>query len=198
MSKKNTHITKDIASVQGAGESSRVEEMEEQGQKELVKSSLLPIKVNFPRRLMNIAEQYALMGIKVIGKSQEDDLFFDVVLPDGWEKEATEHSMWSVLLDDKGRERASIFYKAASYDRDSFVNFVTRYSWRGNYEEQGNVSYIVEDNASGEVIFETEKISKDIKNPDFFKLEDGLQKKCKQFLKTNFPEHEDINAYWNQ
>ena len=65
------------------------------------------------------------MGI-VFGK-EVDDLFVEVTLPAGWKKEATDHSMWSKLVDDKGRERASIFYKAAFYDRDAHINITQRF-----------------------------------------------------------------------
>lgn len=79
-------------------------------------------------RKNNIAwtkQQYEKMGIKVIG--EYDDLFYNVQLPEGWKVEATEHSMWNNLLDDKGRKRASFFYKAAFYDRDAFINFNIRF-----------------------------------------------------------------------
>ena len=54
----------------------------------------------------------------------DDPLFVDAQLPDGWRVEATDHSMWSNLLDDQGMVRGSIFYKAAFYDRDAFMHVV--------------------------------------------------------------------------
>lgn len=51
-----------------------------------------------------------------------DDLFVSVTFPAGWSKKATDHSMWSDLLDDQGRKRGSIFYKAAFYDRRAFMH----------------------------------------------------------------------------
>jgi hypothetical protein len=44
-----------------------------------------------------------------------------VSLPPGWKVVPTDHSMWSDLVDAKGEKRASIFYKAAFYDRDAFI-----------------------------------------------------------------------------
>jgi hypothetical protein len=58
-----------------------------------------------------------------------------VKLPEGWHIKATDHSMWSNLVDDKGRNRASIFYKAAFYDREAFLSFNRRFS----------MSYIIAD-----------------------------------------------------
>lgn len=178
------------------GNPNAIEAQEAEGQKELVASLQLPRKCNSPRGI-NTATQYHKMGIKVFTTSKGDDLFLGVKLPDGWKKEATDHSMWNNLLDDKGRVRATFFYTAAFYDRDAFVNFSTRYNWNSNYEDKDNVSYFVKDNSTGKIVFETEKMSRDVKQPDYFKIQDELQNQCKQFLKDKFPEHEDINAYWD-
>ncbi len=64
-------------------------------------------------------EQLEALGF-VFGEDA-DDLFVNVTLPKGWRKKATDHSMWSDLLDDKGVKRGSIFYKAAFYDRSAFL-----------------------------------------------------------------------------
>lgn len=72
------------------------------------------------------------LGFKKIG--DHDDLFYKVRFPAGWRKRATDHSMWSELLDDRGRVRGMIFYKAAFYDRRAHCGLVTRYDVRGDYE----------------------------------------------------------------
>lgn len=102
---------------------SAIEAQEAAGQKELVNSSQLPIKVNSPYGI-DIREKYQSMGIIILDRKKDDDvLFFDVELPKGWKLEPTEHSMWNNLIDDKGEIRANIFYKAAFYDRDAFIDF---------------------------------------------------------------------------
>lgn len=105
----------------GGGNPSAIENQEKQGQKELVESSQLPRKVNPYATGPTAKEAYEKMGIKVLDESK-DDLFYNVVLPSGWSIQCGDHSMWSALLDDKGVERASIFYKAAFYDRKAFIN----------------------------------------------------------------------------
>ena len=77
----------------------------------------------------NAAAQYESMGIKVIGPTEGDEIFLDVILPEGWKKQGTDHARWNNLLDDKGRVRAQYFYKAAFYDRSAHVNFCTRYNY---------------------------------------------------------------------
>lgn len=129
---------------------------ERRGQSELINSTdkdnvfnlcQLPSKWNTGKEnSLALKEQYEAMGIKVIGDSKGDKLFLDVELPIGWQIKNTDHSMWNELVDDKGRVRATFFYKAAFYDRDAFINFDRRYNFtmhdylptseKGHYEMQ--------------------------------------------------------------
>lgn len=196
MAKKTTNTEKEIHPEWLFGLNPRaIENQEAAGQQELIESQQLPRSCNHPRGV-NAAEQYHKMGIKVFTSSKGDDLFMGVKLPDGWKKEATGHSMWNNLVDDKGRIRATFFYKAAFYDRDAFVNFGTRYLWTDDHSEKDSTSYIVKDTATGEILFRTEKQIKDYEDKDYFKKQDALQQQCKDFLNNNFPDHQDINAYW--
>lgn len=96
---------------------------EAQGQKELVDSMQLPLKCNGKNAMV----EYGKMGITVAGFGKSDELFGSFILPTGWRKEATDHDMWSNLVDNKDRVRAEIFYKASFYDRDASVNFKRRF-----------------------------------------------------------------------
>ena len=175
------------------GNPNAIEIQEAEGQKELINSLQLPRKCNSPRGI-NASEQYHKMGIQVFTSSKGDDLFMGVKLPDGWKKEATDHSMWNNLLDDKGRVRATFFYKAAFYDRDAFVNFSTRYNWNSKYydekiENDNVITAVVKDNATGEILFESEKHT--------WRNSEEYEQQAKEFLKTNYPDAENINAYWD-
>lgn len=59
-----------------------------------------------------------------------DDLFVAVTPPAGWSLQPSDHSMWSDVLDDQGRTRAKVFYKAAFYDKSAFVSLDRRYRIR--------------------------------------------------------------------
>lgn len=96
----------EIASTPGG-----IEAQEAQGQRDLVAQQLIPIQ--------GANEAANKLGI-VLGK-EADDLFFYAELPKGWEIRATDHSMWSDLIDADGKKRAAIFYKAAFYDRKAFI-----------------------------------------------------------------------------
>lgn len=103
------------------GNPNAIEQQEANGQLELIESSQLPRK-SMPYG-SDTKEEYAKRGIEIISETEGDDLFFDVKLPKGWELKSTEHSMWNNLVDEKGNIIASIFYKAAFYDRSSFIRF---------------------------------------------------------------------------
>jgi len=91
-----------------------IERQEAQGQEQLVNSEQLPVNCVGKEKL-------EAAGVIFGDPLPDDPLFCEAKLPDGWKKEATDHSMWSKLVDGYGNERASIFYKAAFYDRDAFM-----------------------------------------------------------------------------
>ena len=73
-------------------------------------------------------EAFRRTGIKFGPADSEDPMFMSAELPEGWKKVGSDHSMWSKVVDEKGRERLSIFYKAAFYDRDAHIDLCSRFS----------------------------------------------------------------------
>ena len=116
-----------------------IEAQEAAGQKALCNASELPRDFNCCKK-----EDFERMGIKFLSDpaTLEDakDIFVKVELPAGWKIVPTSHSMWSDLVDGKGRKRAAIFYKAAFYDRNAHISAVCRYAIESQYEidEAGN------------------------------------------------------------
>jgi hypothetical protein len=98
------------------GDPEAIDAQEAQGQSQLVVSELLPTKIRGSRGILERA------GVVFGDPLPDDPLFCRATLPPGWNKRATDHPMWSELVDETGRVRAMIFYKAAFYDRDAFVN----------------------------------------------------------------------------
>jgi len=102
------------------GASEGIERQEAQGQRELNATSTIPVRYNG----LNSAEGNALLcraGFEIGKEVDGDELFRYCRLPEGWKKVPTEHHLWTSIVDEKGRERGSIFYKAAFYDRDAFA-----------------------------------------------------------------------------
>jgi hypothetical protein len=116
----------DLASALIASTPGGIERQEAAGQSALVEGATLPKEIHGATR-----EQLTALGFRF--GADADELFVMCELPPGWTKRATDHSMHSELMDEQGRKRASIFYKAAFYDRRADMGMLRRYgveSWR--------------------------------------------------------------------
>lgn len=184
--------------------SGAIERSEKRGQTDFVASERLPIRVNGGINERDAKHQYERMGITVIDKF--DDLFYNVTLPNGWKKESTDHSMWNNLLDEQGRIRATIFYKAAFYDRDAFINFERRYNTNYepfdvkaseglSYSEKELLPYCGVIKDGNVVIWKTEPEAAKT-DRGAYELHRQLQGLAIEHLETLYPKFEDVNAYW--
>jgi hypothetical protein len=178
-----------------------IERQERRGQDALVNSRALPVKFNSGTK-----EQ--LEGFGVVFGEPIDDLFCNATLPSGWKKKATGHSMWSKLIDEQGRERASIFYKAASYDRDAFINVSRRFSYCvepvNGWEDKDCDKYqwhcVVTDCET--IVWKSETIGP---RPDysdrgaylkFFNEKQTLELVGKEWIEEHYPDYRNQSAYW--
>jgi hypothetical protein len=172
-----------------------IEAQEAKGQQDFVANETLPKDMMGDKK-----EDYEKLGF-VFGESA-DDIFVNVKFPDGWKKKATDHSMHSDLLDEKGRKRASIFYKAAFYDRSAHISLNRRFSFNCSPEDRyaSDISYeerkagdwygCVED--CGEIIHKTDSIK-----GATYEEQDQLVKEVKEWLSKKYPEWESVLAYWD-
>lgn len=95
-----------------------IDDMNADGQRQVVASTALPTKSNY-----STDEDFAALGFK-FGPVCSDPMFREATLPDGWRREGSEHAMWSYILDERGIRRVSVFYKAAFYDREAFMGII--------------------------------------------------------------------------
>jgi len=93
-----------------------IEASEARGQQELLESDVLPVDMS-PSR-----EAFERAGFKFGEPVQDDPIFVKATLPTGWSRKGSDHSMWTYIVDEQGRERVSIFYKAAFYDRSAHMS----------------------------------------------------------------------------
>jgi hypothetical protein len=125
-----------------------IEEQEAQGQQNLIKSTALPIEGDWD----------TLTRWGIVRGEQTDNLFCHCTLPEGWKKVATDHSLWSNLVDARGLIRVNIFYKTAFYDRNAHFHVTPRFSIAGVYPDVEDCphgkQYQVRDNGlDGRTIF---------------------------------------------
>lgn len=166
-----------------AGTSGAIEAQEAQGQAQLVNSELLPSACD-----TNSRQALTTAGV-IFGEVVEgDDMFCHVTLPVGWKKVRTDHSMWSKVLDERGRERASIFYKAAFYDRKAHMSATRRYSCETVYE---NGDYSL-DKKRPVNILDAGKVIHTIPAGEY----NAANNAAEAWLNEQFPDWRDVGAYW--
>lgn len=177
------------------GTNNAIERQEAQGQTELVRSEVLPTE--FLGRV-NTKEILEAAGVKFLGVVEDDPLFQYVELPQGWKKIPTEHSMHSTLLDNKGRARANIFYKAAFYDRSANLSLHTRYNYHFDYDKRDKegiaVAYATD---CDKVIHSTPPIKCDSRTPSY-EYSDQASDKVEKWLDNNYPDWRNPGAYWGE
>lgn len=171
------------------GSSGAIERQEADGQRELVNASVLPI--NGIQKMRPILEAN---GGSVGERPAGNDIFIDVILPTGWTKVATDHSMWSNLLDAKGRKRDGIFYKAAFYDLSAHISPDCRFSLDSYTRSTDSRAVVFVFDACGEVEFE---LACDIPPGSHrYDVIDGLRDKVSAHMDEAYPLWRDASAYW--
>lgn len=189
------------AMVIGSGRA--IETQEARGQADFVESTTLPTEYNTYDKYdpEGILKSF---GVVFLGPVEGDPMFQYVNLPKGWKKKPTSHSMWSELVDDKGRKRASIFYKAAFYDRKASISLCRRYTYDQDYGEAYDVGQLVVYVKDGSSIIFTTTV-RDIvyreggaKDYDVYdKIQKEAYTEAKNWLNVNFPDWEKYDAYWD-
>ena len=93
------------------GNDGYIEGMEAAGQTELLLSDKIPVDGD--------DSKLEALGFTLGDPDPDDPIFRSCSLPDGWKREASDHSMWSYIVDADGYRRVAVFYKAAYYDRNA-------------------------------------------------------------------------------
>jgi len=183
-----------LAEAMVLGSSGAIEGQEARGQKSMVNSDTLPIKGG-----ADVMDGLKIAGVR-FGKPVEGDALFQYVdLPPGWKKVPTDHSMWSNLVDDKGRVRASIFYKAAFYDRSAHMDAARRFDYGKDYEREKKEKVIVYNVTDcGKIVFSTDPVPVPEDRDEQFNLEDQEKAKALVWLEDKYPDWKDTSAYWDE
>jgi hypothetical protein len=174
--------------------SSAIEWQEKSGQQSFVGSDTLPTDMQDNAQLVLEAA-----GVKFLGIVENDPMFQYVELPTGWKKEGTSHSMHSNLLDEKGRKRAGIFYKAAVYDRSAHLHVDRRFSHTNYHEDipNGVRSTVLDGDKviwQSEIMTWAEDTDWSIKG----EIRESVGAQAGVWLDTHYPNWRDASAYWNE
>lgn len=193
------------------GLSGAIEDQERAGAQQAARSSVLPTD-----GLEGYREggPYSYLGIKVLEAVKDDDIFTHVELPEGWKVVPTSHSMHNDILDEKGRKRASYFYKAAFYDRDAqmyppLCRYRTQFGPNHSYGSEVTMcEIVVMDNTLNLNPITEPSYAPDPKSilgafrrdrvldEKAYKVIDELKAKATAWLEENYPDYKNHAAYW--
>ena len=95
-----------------------IEQQEAEGQRELINDS-----TRVPADIWGRTD-LEQRGCTFSAPLADDSLFCQATFPEGWHLVATDHAMWTELRDADGTLMASIFYKAAFYDRQAHMTAI--------------------------------------------------------------------------
>lgn len=172
-----------------------IERQEAAGQNELVNSASLPTEGSEHAA-------WAKFGVTFGEADPADPIFRPAKLPAGWRKVATDHAMHSTLVDEKARPRASIFYKAAFYDRSAHMALLRRFEVRRVYGKGPDAPMQAEVLDAGKAAFATEPepMARATTREEWAK-EEAAEKahiaKCTAWLAEHgYPNWSDVTAYW--
>lgn len=189
----NAALSSNLENMVAAMTPGGIEAQEHAGQMQLCAKGRIPREGCDPKK-------FEQMGVVFSG--QGDDLFLDATLPNGWSIKPTEHSMWSDLIDDKGRKRAAIFYKAAFYDRSAHISLTRRYSISG-YEACDKDGNPVDGSRSAKfyktVVKDGDSViySIAVRNDGAYSDKESHYKDAEKWLDEHFPQWKDAAAYWD-
>ncbi|MBL7156242.1 MAG: hypothetical protein ISS87_01435 [Candidatus Pacebacteria bacterium] len=179
-----------MRSMSAGSPSEGIRSQEVAGQQSFVKSDTLPANMSLEDR-----EALEVAGV-VFGKVVEgDELFQYVQLPEGWTKSGTDHSMHNDLLDNKGRRRAGIFYKAAFYDRRANLHCIRRFGVRIDYDRLGEGVAVATIMDGDQVVYTTDAV--EFTDETNYEAQDKATALAKEWLGINYPDWTDASAYWD-
>ena len=137
-----------LADALATGNASRyIKGQERDGQRQLLVSDRLPTRLNGGSQA-----EFEALGFTFGDPDPADPMFRPATLPEGWKRKGSGHAMWSYITDQHGRERVSIFYKAAFYDRDAFMGLCTVSDYASNHVEYDGPLVITDEWATKDAV----------------------------------------------
>lgn len=175
------------------GGNNAIEASEARGQRELVNAQRLPTQGCDDAVL-------TALGFVLGPPDAADPIFRPATFPPGWRLQATDHSMWSNLLDAAGRTRAAVFYKAAFYDRKAHMYLKCRF---------GIDCYSTRDAVTVTDAFATSGIQSFPYTPaadpgdreqarEEWERLDAARALAVAWLDEHYPANADVSAYWDE
>lgn len=173
------------------GGSKAVEAQEARGARQLHGATVLPTSGT------EDAELWVKLGFKLGEPFPDDPLFRPAEFPAGWRitnNPENPDPRGMQLVDNRGRRRAYVFYKAAYYDRKASIRLVTRYEVCHRRYDPRSLSTEVLDNASGAAIPLEDPPRQE--NEQDWEYDRRIRTAAEATLIGRYPLWRDPAAYW--
>jgi hypothetical protein len=166
---------------------------EKAGQQQLVNSDRLPSEFKGDRA------EWEAAGFAFGDPDPGDPLFMPATLPEGWKREPADHDMWSYVVDQHGRRRVEVFYKAAFYDRKAFMRLSRVWSYVHAHVEYGEPLVITDEWATRDAVTAAmrEHVAENRKDADDFRgytADPSRDEDNRRYFAERLPEVEAIIA----
>ena len=161
----------------------------------------IPRQVGMPERLNDLLWHRKLL-IELGFRPRDKGDFFEVTFPKGWKKEIVlDSEEWFFILDAKGRRRMAIFFKMLTkHKASSFINYVACYNIRTKVEGDEVVATFGSEFDSfftiREKLITDKKVDRKKYQKEVNEVSNYLAKKLDDFAKENYPDYQNILAYW--
>lgn len=158
-----------LGSIGTGGPSGYILEMEAAGKQQVVASDSLPTDARPDE------EALTALGFVFGEPYAEDPLFRPATLPEGWRKEPhPSHDMWSYVVDEHGRRRVAVFYKAAFYDRGAHMRLESTYSYANELVDTGAEPVFDDWCTREQLVVELEQLATNLRGRDSDHAEQAL------------------------
>lgn len=160
------------------------------------------VQATLPRRIDGIRQfdgKQALekAGIVFLGDCEDNTLLQKVSFPDGWKKVPTTNSLWTSLVDDQDRVRASIMYSNLPWDRDARVDVLRRFGTTDDFDRRMNDNVAVGQVTDCGKVFHSIDPIPYTEDEERYQTTDRARLAAEQWLDGNFPNWRDPGAYWD-
>lgn len=99
-----------------------IQNLEAESSREMCKRNLSPKESSLPKDIRGI-DREGLTNLGFVFTNDLDTIFVKVKFPPGWLCIPTEHRLWSNLIDQNQKVRATIFFKDSPWDRRAYLDW---------------------------------------------------------------------------
>lgn len=162
-------------------------------QKVLVSNKRLPREIE-RTRFVTWPELCRRWGMRVYGAPDAD--YFAVEMPTDWNiQPVAQDSLWSLVLDARGRERASVYHQANVFDHSAIFYLLRRFNIFSHYlDPTDSTVRIISGRDERRIFREFGRVEPD--DPRYFQEVPRIERQARAWFDQEYPGWREPFAYW--